>query len=178
MSEGGTWPERGHRLQSPLCWLCASVSPLVAGHPAPSRWPASPQRHRYSPVMGCPSPALCCSPPCTPKAPTVALPRRAASPSHQPHSAALPWPQAGSGMLLPSPGPMGLGVGVHAAPLPTSILLGARAAPRAHSQQDQGYGGTRTRATLPPPGPGSPALSSPKPPVSMCPGQLLTAGEL
>lgn len=58
-SEGGTWPERGHRLKSPPCWLCASVSPLGAGHPAPSRCPASPQRHRYSPVPGYPSPALC-----------------------------------------------------------------------------------------------------------------------
>lgn len=174
-SEGGTRPERGHRLKSPPCWLCASVSPLGAGHPAPSRCPASPQRHRYSPVPGYPSPALCRrAPPCTPKAPTVAPPRQGAPPSHQPYPTALPWPQAGCCHRVPVPWDWDLGV--RAAPLPTSILLGARTALRAGSQQGQGYGGTRTEATLPPQGWHSPALSHAKTPP--CSGWLLTAGEL
>lgn len=65
-SEGHAWPERGHRLKSLPCWLRASVSPPVTGHPAPSRCPAPPQGH--SPTgRTAPSPAIHRSPPCTPK---------------------------------------------------------------------------------------------------------------
>ena len=53
--EGGTWPERRHRLQSPPSWLSVPQFPHL--------W------------LGCPSPAPRPNTPCTPKAPTVALPR-------------------------------------------------------------------------------------------------------
>lgn len=98
--------------------------------------------------------------PRTPKASTAA-PRQGASPSHQPHPAALPGLKPAAGCC--HRGPTELGVGVRATALPTSILTGAGAAPRARSQQGQGYGGTQTGATLPPQGWGSPTLGRPKP---------------
>lgn len=107
---------------------------------------------------------------------TAAPPRQGASPSHQPHPAALPGLKPAAGCC--HCGPTELGVGVRATALPTSILTGAGAAPRARSQHGQGYGGTQTGATLPPQGRGSPTLGCPKPPVSMCPGQFLTTSEL
>lgn len=153
-SEGHTWAERGHRLKSPPCWLRASVSPLVTGHPGPRRCPAPPRGRRHSPVLGCPSP------PCTPKS-----------------------TDRGSVLArsIPvSPAPVQWNWELGSVPILQnwelwSVLLRC---PRASSREPVPSGGTRTRATLSPQGRASPALGHPKPPVSTCPGRLLTPGEL
>lgn len=115
--------------------------------------------------------------PCTPKAPTVALPQQGAPPippalSHSP-------PLASSGMLPPSPGPMGLGFGGPCCSAAREHPPGSQNSPESRLPAGPGLWWHPDRGHPATPGTGQPCSQPPQTPaMSMCPGWLLTAGEL